>query len=125
MPGGVPAAAAGGGLAGESAQAASAGRGGAGGLLGGSTPGPALTRVLAAGASTYRWVAATTGSNSASGYQLATGDPVMSIGGFNGTDPAPTLAEFQRFVAPTAISTTTSPAPASGVRLRRRLLDGQ
>jgi hypothetical protein len=25
--------------------------------------------------------------------------PVMSIGGFNGTDPAPTLAEFQQLVA--------------------------
>ena len=28
-------------------------------------------------------------------YQLATGDPVMAIGGFNGSDPYPTLAEFQ------------------------------
>ena len=44
-------------------------------------------------------MAATTGSNSASGYQLATDDPVMAIGGFNGTDPAPTLAEFQKYVA--------------------------
>jgi 4-amino-4-deoxy-L-arabinose transferase-like glycosyltransferase len=44
-------------------------------------------------------VAATTGSNSASGYQLATGDPVMAIGGFNGSDPAPTLAQFERYVA--------------------------
>ena len=31
--------------------------------------------------------------------QLATGDPVMSIGGFNGSDPAPTLAQFQQYVA--------------------------
>ncbi len=38
-------------------------------------------------------------SNSAAGYQLATGDPVMAIGGFNGTDPAPTLAQFERDVA--------------------------
>ncbi len=44
-------------------------------------------------------MAATTGSNSASGYQLASGDPVMAIGGFNGTDPAPTLAQFQKYVA--------------------------
>jgi 4-amino-4-deoxy-L-arabinose transferase-like glycosyltransferase len=43
-------------------------------------------------------VAAITGSNSASGYQLATDDPVMAIGGFNGTDPAPTLAQFQKYV---------------------------
>jgi 4-amino-4-deoxy-L-arabinose transferase-like glycosyltransferase len=43
-------------------------------------------------------VAATSGSNSASGYQLATGDPVMAIGGFNGTDPAPTLSQFEHDV---------------------------
>ena len=44
-------------------------------------------------------MAAITGSDSASGYQLATDDPVMAIGGFNGTDPAPTLAEFKQYVA--------------------------
>jgi 4-amino-4-deoxy-L-arabinose transferase-like glycosyltransferase len=37
-------------------------------------------------------------ANQAAGYQLATGVPVMAIGGFNGTDPAPTLAEFQQYV---------------------------
>jgi 4-amino-4-deoxy-L-arabinose transferase-like glycosyltransferase len=31
--------------------------------------------------------------------QLATGDPVMAIGGFNGSDPSPTLAQFQQYVA--------------------------
>jgi hypothetical protein len=30
--------------------------------------------------------------------QLASGDPVMSIGGFNGTDPTPTLAQFEQYV---------------------------
>jgi 4-amino-4-deoxy-L-arabinose transferase-like glycosyltransferase len=44
-------------------------------------------------------VAAAVGSQNASGYQLATGDPVMAIGGFNGTDPSPTLAQFQQYVA--------------------------
>jgi hypothetical protein len=38
-------------------------------------------------------------SNQAAGYQLATGDAVMPIGGFNGTDPSPTLAQFQQWVA--------------------------
>jgi 4-amino-4-deoxy-L-arabinose transferase-like glycosyltransferase len=74
------------------------GGGGAGGLLNSSTPGKQVTALLQAGASKYSWVAATTGSNSASGYQLATGDPVMAIGGFNGTDPAPSLAQFERYV---------------------------
>ena len=35
----------------------------------------------------------------AAGYQLATGDSVMPIGGFNGTDPSPTLEQFQALVA--------------------------
>ncbi|MGZ4673990.1 MAG: mannosyltransferase YkcB-related protein, partial [Ilumatobacteraceae bacterium] len=45
------------------------------------------------------WVAAAIGSNEASGFQLATQKPVMAVGGFNGSDPSPTLAEFQRYVA--------------------------
>jgi hypothetical protein len=44
-------------------------------------------------------VAATIGSNNASGYQLATQLPVMPIGGFNGSDPSPTLAQFKGLVA--------------------------
>ena len=73
--------------------------GGNGGLLNAGTPGKQIVALLEEDASHYTWVAATTGSNSASGYQLATDDPVMAIGGFNGTDPAPTLAEFERYVA--------------------------
>ena len=53
-------------------------------------------RYLETDARRYPWVAATVGANSASGYQLATDDPVMAIGGFNGTDPAPTLAQFEQ-----------------------------
>jgi hypothetical protein len=43
-------------------------------------------------------VAATVDSNSAAGYQLATGQPIMAIGGFNGTDPAPSLTQFETWV---------------------------
>jgi hypothetical protein len=75
------------------------GPGGGGGFLSISTPGSALVKALETGAGRYTWVAATVNSNSAAGYQLATGDPVMAIGGFNGTDPAPTLAQFERDVA--------------------------
>jgi 4-amino-4-deoxy-L-arabinose transferase-like glycosyltransferase len=75
-----------------------ANRGGVGGLLNGSTPSSELTAVLDANASDYTWVAATVGANNAAGYQLATNDPVMAIGGFNGTDPSPTLAQFQQWV---------------------------
>jgi hypothetical protein len=74
-----------------------------GGLLDASSPSRALVRLLQRDAGAYRWVAATVGANSAAGYQLATGDPVMAIGGFNGTDPAPTLAQFQAYVRAGAI----------------------
>jgi 4-amino-4-deoxy-L-arabinose transferase-like glycosyltransferase len=53
---------------------------------------------LTADADRFTWVAATIGSNNAAGLQLATGRPVMPIGGFNGSDPSPTLAQFQRYV---------------------------
>jgi 4-amino-4-deoxy-L-arabinose transferase-like glycosyltransferase len=74
------------------------GRGGFGGLLGTSTPGAQLTSLLAQAGTKFTWTAATVGSNSAAGYQLATGLPVMAVGGFNGTDPYPTLQQFQQYV---------------------------
>ncbi len=74
------------------------GGGGIGGLLNSSTPGAAITAALKVDASKYTWVAAAVGSNEAAGYQLAAREPVMAVGGFNGTDPAPTLAEFENYV---------------------------
>jgi hypothetical protein len=74
-------------------------RAGLGGLLDGGTPDAELVALLQQDADDYTWVAAAVGSNSAAGVQLATGDPVMAIGGFNGSDPSPTLAQFQQYVA--------------------------
>ncbi|MFT4218142.1 MAG: glycosyltransferase family 39 protein [Micropruina sp.] len=73
--------------------------GGAGGLLNGATVSSELLAALQANASDYTWVAATTGAQNAASYQLASGYPVMAIGGFNGSDPSPTLAQFQEWVA--------------------------
>jgi hypothetical protein len=74
--------------------------GGPGGGLGGSTQvNSTLVKLLEQGASGYRWVAATEGSEAAAPIELATGDAVMAIGGFNGTDPYPSLAEFEKLVA--------------------------
>jgi 4-amino-4-deoxy-L-arabinose transferase-like glycosyltransferase len=70
-----------------------------GGLLASPEPSAGLSALLAANADRFPWAAAVVGSNNAAGYQLGSGAPVMAIGGFNGTDPAPTLAEFQRLVA--------------------------
>ena len=70
-----------------------------GGLLNGTTVSNQLKTLLNADHSSYRWIAATINANSAGSYQLATGSPVMAIGGFNGTDPSPTLAQFKQYVA--------------------------
>ncbi|RIX26464.1 ArnT family glycosyltransferase [Amnibacterium setariae] len=74
-------------------------RGGAGGLLGGDTTvASALVRALQSNASDYTWAAAAVGSQNAASYQLASGEAVMPLGGFNGSDPSPTLAEFEQYV---------------------------
>jgi 4-amino-4-deoxy-L-arabinose transferase-like glycosyltransferase len=48
--------------------------------------------------STTRWAAATIGSQSAAEFELSTGASVMAIGGFSGSDPSPTLAQFEAYV---------------------------
>ena len=73
--------------------------GGIGGLLSSPTPPAQAVALLERDAGAYTWAAATVGSNTAAGYQLATQLPVMAVGGFNGTDPSPTLAQFQQLVA--------------------------
>jgi 4-amino-4-deoxy-L-arabinose transferase-like glycosyltransferase len=99
MAGGTPGAPGGqGGFPGGARTGGGMAGGGAGGLLDGSKPDAALTALLKQGASGYTWVAAAVGSQNAAGYQLAGDAPVMAVGGFNGTDPAPTLAQFETLV---------------------------
>jgi uncharacterized protein YndB with AHSA1/START domain len=60
----------------------------------------ALISLLTTDASKYKWIAATEGSQEAAPIELAAGgDAVVAIGGFNGSDPAPTLAQFESAVA--------------------------
>lgn len=75
------------------------GGGGMGGLLDATTPDAAVVSALKTDADRYDWVAAAVGSQNAAGLQLATELPVMAIGGFNGSDPSPTLEQFQQLVA--------------------------
>jgi hypothetical protein len=78
----------------------SSGPGGFGGFDGGDgTISDELKQVLTANASNFRWMAATTSSQNAATYQLATGYSVMPIGGFTGSDPSPTLDQFKTWVA--------------------------
>ncbi|MFE6053331.1 glycosyltransferase family 39 protein [Kitasatospora sp. NPDC056446] len=74
------------------------GGGGMGGLLGGTKVSEEAASLLKENAGHYTWAAATVGSQNAASYQLATGEPVMSLGGFNGTDPSLSVAGFQKYV---------------------------
>jgi 4-amino-4-deoxy-L-arabinose transferase-like glycosyltransferase len=75
------------------------GGGGMGGLLNGASVSDEVKELLEKNAGDYTWAAAAIGAQNAASYQLSTGEPVMAIGGFNGTDPSPTLAEFKKYVA--------------------------
>ncbi|MEJ7650554.1 MAG: glycosyltransferase family 39 protein [Nakamurella sp.] len=104
MPGGGFGSTTGGGTAGTGITGTGTTRGGRGGMGGGgmaglldtSAPSGDVTALLMASDTT--WSAAVVGSDNAAGLQLASLRPVMAIGGFNGTDPSPTLAEFQQLV---------------------------
>ena len=45
------------------------------------------------------WSSAITRSSAAAQLELTTHTAVMAIGGFSGTDPVPTLSQFQKYVA--------------------------
>ncbi|MFI0241721.1 ArnT family glycosyltransferase [Streptomyces sp. NPDC016845] len=102
--GGFPGGGPGGGMPGQSqnqnpgAEMSQQRGGGMGGLLNGADVSAKAKKLLQRNAGDYTWVAATVGSQNQASYQLATGDPVMAVGGFNGTDPAPTLAQFKQYV---------------------------
>lgn len=68
------------------------------GLLNGQNVSSEVKTALKQNASAYTWVAAAIGAQNAASYQLATEKPVMAIGGFNGSDPSPTLAQFKQYV---------------------------
>ncbi len=86
----------------SNAAVAGAGRSGAGGAPGGgggATTSSALTAALRSDATSFRWVAATFGSQSAATLELSSGEPVMAIGGFNGEGGNISLATFQAYVS--------------------------
>ncbi|WP_216215207.1 glycosyltransferase family 39 protein [Amycolatopsis aidingensis] len=72
--------------------------GSADGTPGGSTAADTALLDLLAATGT-RWAAATDGARQGASLALGSGTAVIAIGGFTGADPAPTLAEFQRYVA--------------------------
>jgi 4-amino-4-deoxy-L-arabinose transferase-like glycosyltransferase len=93
--------------------------GGARGLFDARPPSARVTAYLRRDASSYTWVAATVGSTAAAALQLATGGAVMPVGGYNATDPAPTLAEFQRQVAERRIHYFVGPVAGGPTGIER------
>jgi len=73
--------------------------GGMGGPISGASVSSDMVTLLSSNAGSYTWVAAASGAQNSASYQLATGYPVMAIGGFNGSDPSPTLEAFKALVA--------------------------
>ncbi len=69
-----------------------------GGGGGGTTASAALVKALKSEASSYRWVAATSGSQSAATLELASGEAVMGIGGFNNEGGNLSLSAFEQLV---------------------------
>lgn len=77
------------------------GAGGAGGP-GEGTADAAVTTLLSS--TTTKWSAIVSGASQAAGLELASNTSVIALGGWNGGDPYPTLAEFQDMVAKGEIS---------------------
>ncbi|MFF7793761.1 glycosyltransferase family 39 protein [Streptomyces sp. NPDC007991] len=90
--------------------------GGIGGLLNGASVGSEAKKLLTTDADQYTWAAAAIGAQNAASYQLSTGEPVMAIGGFNGTDPSPTLAQFKAYVAEGKIHYFIASGAGGGMR---------
>jgi 4-amino-4-deoxy-L-arabinose transferase-like glycosyltransferase len=71
----------------------------AGGGGGGPTANEALVRYLERHQGSSKYLVAVNGSQTAAPFILESGRAVIAMGGFGGTDPAPTLSEFERLVA--------------------------
>ena len=69
-----------------------------GGGPGQATTSSSLVDFLVANKGDATWIVAVNGSQEAGSIELASGDAVMAMGGFSGSDPAPTLAQLQEYV---------------------------
>lgn len=96
-----PTASAMGGPGGQTGRAGTAGRSpgadGTDGQAGGAASDSERTSLLKS--STAKWSGIVSGASQAASLELATGTNVIALGGWNGGDPYPTLAQFQAMVA--------------------------
>ena len=91
-------------VSGPSSSSSLGGGGTGGGPGGGDSAQASAAIVTLLQSTTTEWAAASDGAMSSAPLALASGKSVMAIGGFNGSDPAPTLAQFQQYVAEGKIS---------------------
>ena len=67
--------------------------------FGGGSVDQATLDYLVANRGSATWLVATMSAGAGGSIELATGQPVMAMGGFSGSDPTPTLAELQAYIA--------------------------
>jgi 4-amino-4-deoxy-L-arabinose transferase-like glycosyltransferase len=72
---------------------------GDGGGVGGNIADSALLDFLRANRGSATWIVAANSAQEAGSIELATGLPVMAMGGFTGSDPAPTLEQLKAYIA--------------------------
>ena len=77
----------------------SSGGGQPGAGMGNASTDAALVDYLVANRGSATWIVAATSAQEAGPLELATGLPVMAMGGFTGSDPAPTLDQLKAYVA--------------------------
>jgi len=94
--GGIGAQAPGGGFSGGGFGAPGGGMGGFGGL---SSTDSGLIKYLTAHRGNAKFLVAVFGTMTAAPYITKTGENILPIGGFDGADPSPTLAQIKSFVA--------------------------
>ncbi|GAA5109899.1 glycosyltransferase family 39 protein [Pseudonocardia adelaidensis] len=99
-------------LAGPAVHAAHAAATGGRGATPTATADPALTDLLRSTGRT--WSAATVGAQNSAALALASDTTVMGIGGLSGSDPAPTLEEFQAIVASGEVRWFVDQGPSGG-----------
>ena len=93
---------------------------GGGGFGGATTTDSALIAYLEANRGNAKYLVAAFGSQSSASIIIATGEPVITIGGFNGGDPAPTLAQFEALVAQGEVRYVLVSGNGAGRRRARR-----
>jgi 4-amino-4-deoxy-L-arabinose transferase-like glycosyltransferase len=83
-----------------------------GGMRGQNVDNSALDAML--GATDTTWSAAVDGSSAAAGLELSSDTAVMAIGGFTGSDPVPTLSQFQQYVTDHKVTYFVAPDKQGG-----------